>query len=105
MRLTSAESAIRERSYVGVANGTIALHNAFPKARFILIEPLKEYQASIEKLCTRYNCEVHYKAVGESQGTVEFNVDPRNWNKSSFSNRTTQNDRETHLARKAGRIP
>ena len=85
---------------VGVANGTIALHNAFPKARFILIEPLKEYQASIEKLCTRYNCDVYYKAVGETPGTVEFNVDPGNLEKSSFSNRTTQNDRETHLEKK-----
>lgn len=85
---------------VGVANGTFALHNAFPKAKFILIEPLKEYQESIEKLCARYDCEVHYKAVGENPGTLEINVDPGNLEKSSFSDRTTQNDKSTLLEKK-----
>ncbi|MBC7966394.1 MAG: FkbM family methyltransferase, partial [Fuerstia sp.] len=52
------------------------------------------------RLCARYDCDVHYKAVGETPGTVEFNVDPGNLEKSSFSNRTTQNDRETLLEKK-----
>jgi FkbM family methyltransferase len=85
---------------VGVANGTVALHNAFPKAKFVLIEPLREYEDSINRLCTKYDCDVHYKAVAESPGTVEFNVDAGNLEKSSFSSRATQNDKYNRLERR-----
>jgi len=74
---------------VGVGHGTYPLYEAFPKAHFILIEPLNEYADSIEKIITRYDCEIHFKAVGETECKLEINVDTVNFLKSSFADRTS----------------
>ncbi len=73
---------------VGVGTGTYPLYEAFPTARFILVEPLREYQSAIEKISQRFKCSVHYKAVGAHDGSMEMNVDPEHLLKSSLVDRT-----------------
>lgn len=34
---------------VGAAGGTYELYRAFPKAKFLLVEPLKEYESDMKK--------------------------------------------------------
>lgn len=74
---------------VGVGYGTLPLHNAFPKAKFILVEPLDEYSSHIDKLAEDYDCVAYYKAVSEQPGQLEINVDTGGLTKSSFSDRSS----------------
>lgn len=74
---------------VGVGHGTFPLYEAFPKARFILIEPLKEYEDSIGKIAKKYNCDIHYKAVGDRECKLEINIDTGKLTRSSFMDRTS----------------
>ncbi|MCD4827948.1 MAG: FkbM family methyltransferase [Candidatus Cloacimonetes bacterium] len=74
---------------VGVGHGTFSLYKAFPNAHFVLIEPLKDYKRSIEKIAQKYDCEIHYKAVGDEECDLEINVDTNNLQRSSFMDRTT----------------
>lgn len=73
---------------VGVGYGTPELYKAYPDAHFILVEPLQQYRASIDAISNQYRCDVYYKAVGEYEGELQFNIDPQNLQKSSFQNRT-----------------
>ena len=74
---------------VGVGHGTFPLYEAFPNAHFILIEPLKEYRDSINKIAKKYNCDIHYKAVGDKESQLEINIDTSNLQTSSFMDRTS----------------
>lgn len=59
---------------IGVAYGTPELYEAFPNSRFILIEPLEEFQKSIQKIQNKYNA-IHLEvAVGAEQGQQEIGV-------------------------------
>ena len=73
---------------VGVGHGTYALYKAFPDAHFVLVEPLKDYESSIDRIVNQYDCEVHYKAVGNRQCELEMNVDTGDLKKSSLRDRT-----------------
>lgn len=73
---------------VGVGYGTFPLYEAFPEARFILVEPLREYEDAIEKIAQKYRCEIFFKAVGDAPGTQEISVDPSHLEMSSFAERT-----------------
>lgn len=73
---------------VGVGRGTFPLYEAFPTARFILVEPLRDYEPIIDEICTQYDCRVYYKAVGRAPGRVEFIVDVDDLEKSSFEVRS-----------------
>lgn len=73
---------------IGVGYGTTPLYEAYPKAHFVLIEPLQYYQDPISKITKKYDCEVHFAAVGEKETQMEFNVDVENLQKSSFLHRT-----------------
>jgi FkbM family methyltransferase len=74
---------------VGVGRGTFPLYEAFPKAHFILIEPLKEYGDSIEKIAKKYDCDIHFKAVGNRECRLEINIDRGDLQDSSFMDRTS----------------
>ncbi|NNE99295.1 MAG: FkbM family methyltransferase [Pyrinomonadaceae bacterium] len=72
---------------VGVGYGTYALYEAFPKAKFLLVEPLTEYEPAIEGIKSRYDCEVIYKAVGRTKGVQKICIDKMDLHKSSFADR------------------
>jgi len=55
---------------VGVADGTIELHEAFPDAHFLLIEPLEEFWPALEWLSSRYRARVAIVAAGAKDGTA-----------------------------------
>jgi len=64
---------------VGAAYGTFTLkcHRIFPKARYILIEPLKEYRARLESVTkTIPGSEYILSAATDKQGEVSMNVHP-----------------------------
>lgn len=85
---------------VGVGHGTFALYEAYPNAHFILIEPLKEYEDSITKIAKKYDCDVHYKAVGDRECKLKINIDTSNLQSSSFSQRTSLTRTENLLKNK-----
>jgi FkbM family methyltransferase len=60
---------------VGVAHGTPELYDAFPDARFLLIDPLEEYAAPIaEATANLRHAEWVRAAAGPAPGTVEIRV-------------------------------
>jgi FkbM family methyltransferase len=73
---------------VGVGFGTNQLYEAFPGARMILVEPLVECRPVLEEIGRKYDCEMHYTAVGDRVGSLELLVDARDWQKSSPELRT-----------------
>ena len=85
---------------IGVGYGTFPLYKAFPKAFFILIEPLKEYKNAIEKIAKKYNCDIHYKAVGDRECKREINIDTGKVLRSSFLHRTPLTRSENPLKKR-----
>jgi FkbM family methyltransferase len=73
---------------VGVGYGTPELYNAYPNAKFILIEPLKQFKPFINKIKKELNCKVYYKAVGSVEEKKSIKIDENNLQKSSFASRT-----------------
>lgn len=73
---------------VGVGFGTFPLYDAFPQAKLLLVEPLRDYERAISEFASRYDCEVHYKAVSNAPGVREMQVDTKNPLLSSFAERT-----------------
>lgn len=73
---------------VGAAHGTPNLYRAFRNKRFVLIEPLKEYEKELRNLGLLesyiFNC-----AAGDADGTAEITVNTDSMTKSSMLNRTT----------------
>ena len=61
---------------VGVGFGTYELYAAFPNAKFVLVEPLKDYAPTIAAISSRYDCLVCYAAAGDQSGTATIHVDP-----------------------------
>ena len=59
---------------VGVAFGTPPIYQAFPRARYFLIEPVAECRPMLEKLKRRLNAEYFLVAAGAEDGEVTFNV-------------------------------
>jgi FkbM family methyltransferase len=59
---------------VGVATGTPALYDAFPRAKFYLVEPVAEFAPSLAKLKARLDAEVFAVAAGAEDGEAVFNV-------------------------------
>ena len=60
---------------VGVAYGTPELYDAFPGARFLLVDPLEEYAEAIGLLTRRLaHAEWVQAAAGPEPGTIEMNV-------------------------------
>jgi FkbM family methyltransferase len=81
---------------VGAASGTISLHQAFPKAKFILVEPLEEFREPLQCLARNYDCELCFAAAGNSAGTVAMRVS-QNLYGSAISTRGQDHEREIPL--------
>ena len=74
---------------VGIGYGTYALYEAFPNAKFILVEPLRHYEDAIEEIARKYDCDVFYKAVSDTDGFRRITVDTKDLEKISFATRTS----------------
>jgi FkbM family methyltransferase len=59
---------------VGVAFGTPALYDAFPKAKFYLVEPVPGCSATLKELAKRLNAEAFNVAAGSKDGALDFFV-------------------------------
>jgi FkbM family methyltransferase len=59
---------------VGVAYGTPELYEAFPRARFLLVEPLEEYSEALGLIADRVRADVVQAAAGPEPGTISINV-------------------------------
>ncbi|QPF82962.1 FkbM family methyltransferase [Bradyrhizobium genosp. L] len=59
---------------IGIAFGTPPIYEAFPRARYFLIEPVAECKPVLEALKQRLNAEYFQVAAGAENGEVIFNV-------------------------------
>jgi len=59
---------------VGVANGTPELYEAFPKAYFVLVEAVSEYEETIQQILMEIDGEYHLVAVSDHAGQMEMMV-------------------------------
>lgn len=59
---------------VGVAFGTPPIYDAFPDAKYFLVEPVAECRPVLEELKGRLNAEYFLVAAGATNGEVTFNV-------------------------------
>lgn len=73
---------------VGVGCGSPELYAAFPEARFILIEPLFEYEKRLKEITTKYNAQYFLCALGSQKKRITIHVDTSDILKSSFYERT-----------------
>jgi FkbM family methyltransferase len=62
---------------VGVASGTPALYTTFPKAYFLLVEPLSVFEPQLRTILERYRGSYVLAAAGDHTGRVSFNVHSR----------------------------
>jgi FkbM family methyltransferase len=60
---------------VGVANGTPALYDSFPKARHVLIEPLREFEEDLRRIMATHDAYFLSTAVGSTTGKTKIFVD------------------------------
>jgi|TARA_B110000495_G_C22825802_1_gene481909 FkbM family methyltransferase len=82
---------------VGVGFGTWELYRAFPKARFLLVEPLRDYEEHLEHIAAQYRCDIVYKALGATEQECEIHVDPSILTRSSLHARTKLTDTGSSL--------
>ena len=61
---------------VGVARGTPSLYDAFPDAHLVLVEPLREFEDDLGRICRRRGGEYVLSAVGATPGRAEIFVNP-----------------------------
>jgi len=62
---------------VGAASGTLPLYQLFPEARFILIEPLREFTAALKGMTKKLKrAEYVIAAACSSAGNIVLNVHP-----------------------------
>lgn len=61
---------------IGVAYGTPGLYGIFKDAKYMLIEPLAEWEAVCEDICDKYNAEYIIAAAGKESGVITINVHP-----------------------------
>jgi FkbM family methyltransferase len=59
---------------VGVARGTPPIYDAFPDARYVLVEPVAEFQSTLDALEKRLKARVVRAAAGAKDGEVTFHV-------------------------------
>ena len=85
---------------VGVGYGTEALYHAYPTAKFILVEPLTDYEDAINRITSNLDCKVYYKALSNAEGTMEMIVDTENLELSSFQTRTALAESGNNLCKR-----
>lgn len=59
---------------IGVDFGTPELYNAFPKSKFILIDPVAESETKVAGWSDRIDYDFHCCAVGAQSGNITLNV-------------------------------
>jgi len=59
---------------VGVAYGTSELYNSFPKSRFVLIEPIKEWDAHLQRLMRNRRVDFVWAMAGDADGFAHINI-------------------------------
>jgi FkbM family methyltransferase len=59
---------------IGVAQGTPHLYEAFPDARYVLVEPVRECRAHMKGLARRLDAEIFPVALGDRDGESEIEV-------------------------------
>lgn len=59
---------------VGVAYGTAPLYQAFRNAHHFLIEPIAEWEPSLQRICQEYKGEYVIAAAGKINDKIEINV-------------------------------
>lgn len=74
---------------VGVGFGTNALYDAFPFAKIVLVEPLKDYEPTIRATSDKYDCLVYYAAASDRSGTGTIHVDPQALELTTFGKHTS----------------
>ena len=71
---------------IGVATDTNELYQHFPSARYCFIEPLVEFEPSLQLLCNQYPGSVYLlAAAGATDGELELQVTPDLGGTSKFS--------------------
>lgn len=73
---------------VGVGRGTPFLYEAFPDAYYLFVDPLSEYQETINTLLTTYSGEYVQVALGARAEQSIIHVDPKRLQLSSLCQRT-----------------
>ncbi len=59
---------------VGVADGTNDLYEAFPAAKIILVEPLREWEPKLKEIAKSYNAQYILAAAGKKTEEISINV-------------------------------
>jgi FkbM family methyltransferase len=59
---------------VGVARGTPAIYEAYPRAKYIFVEPLEEFRDTLEMLTRRLDATYVLAAAGARDGEVQLHV-------------------------------
>lgn len=77
---------------VGVGYGTWSLYNAFPKADFILVEPLEEYDGVVKDVQSKVKAVWHKWAAGAQDGELDIQLPKKDLEKTSFHTRTKITD-------------
>lgn len=64
-----ANTGVRPKTVfdVGVGKGTPWLYNAFPHSHFVLLEPQKEFEPELERICAEIDAEYHLVGVGRKE--------------------------------------
>ncbi len=84
---------------VGVGYGTPALYQAYPTAKFVLVEPLRDYEAAINQIARQYECAVYYKGVSNTEGVKEINVDTKHYTCHLFKTGHDSQEQTIHFIR------
>lgn len=82
---------------IGIGYGTYPLYEAFPNAKFVLVEPLRHYEDAIDEIARKYDCDIFYKAVSDREGFLGLTVDTKALERSSFAARTSLTKTENKL--------
>jgi FkbM family methyltransferase len=61
---------------IGAADGTPELYTPFPGADFFLVEPLQEYESSLQTICNQIKASYEIAAVGDHNGSIVINITP-----------------------------
>lgn len=70
---------------VGVATDTDELYVHFPNAKYLFVEPLAEFEPSLQNLCRRYPGSIYMLAAAGAEDTeITFNVGPSLGDSSRF---------------------
>jgi hypothetical protein len=73
---------------VGCAESTPELHVAFPDARYLLVDPVAEYEPAMRHLVDRHGGSCVIAAAAEAPGEAVINVDLEDPRKSSLFDRS-----------------